>query len=348
MAKDYYSILGLKKDASEDDIKKAYKKAAIKYHPDKYASKSQKEQDEASEKFKEINEAYQILSDPQKKSNYDNYGDPEGGPSMGDFFRSNGFGFDMGDFFNGGFNPFGGGRRKPTVQAGQSLKYNLSLSIEEIFNGCNKTISYVRQVRCSTCNGEGGKGVKTCSHCGGTGQIVHTERHGYSTVQSITTCPHCGGTGKTVSEKCSSCNGTGFKTVTENITIQVPTGIQEGTPMKYGGKGSESKDKNGPSGDLHIIITWGFDKSKYQINNRDVYELIKVPYYDCILGKEIEHRIPSGEKIKIKIPECSDDGKQIRIKGKGLKGIGDYIVVISPEFPKTLTKEQRSILEKLR
>lgn len=351
MSKNYYDILGVNKNASEDEIKKAYKKLAIKTHPDKFANKSEAEQKEAAEKFKEINEAYEVLSDPKRKANYDRFGSVDGPQGfsgmgdMGDIFGN----MNMHDFFHGGFNPFGR-RTQPQAQPGQSLQYDLDLNIEEIFKGVNKEIKYRRNIRCKTCDGAGGKDVKTCSHCGGTGQIVETHRQGFATIQNITTCPYCKGTGKTVGTKCSDCNGSGFKTVEETIKINIPAGTRHGVSYQFPGKGSESKDHKGKNGDLHVMINWNIDSRKYRLgeNGSDIYELVKIPVIDCLLGTQIDHKLPSGETVKITVPQCSEEGKQIPLFGKGIGGRGNYIIVVSIQMPKTLTDKQRELLNKMK
>lgn len=351
MNKNYYDILGVNKNASEEDIKKAYRKAALKFHPDRFANKSKKEQDEAAEKFKEINEANDVLSDPQKRSNYDNFGNAEGMggmPNMNDFFG----GMNMHDFFHGGFNPFGGGRRRqtPTVQPGQTLQYDLYLTLEEIYSGCNKEIKYRRNVRCETCHGAGGKGIKTCPHCGGTGQVVETHHQGFATIQNITTCPHCKGTGQTVDEKCKDCNGTGFKSVIETINVNIKPGMQQGMGLQFPGKGSESKDPAGQNGDLHVIINWNIDHTKYRLgdNGFDIYELVKVSAWDCLTGATIKHKLPNGKEIEIKIPECANEGTQISFHGKGIGGLGKYVAVVSIQMPKTLTGKQKELINQIK
>lgn len=354
MSKDLYNVLGLNKGASEDEIKKAYKKAALKWHPDKFANKSDKEKTEAEEKFKEINEAYQILSDPQKKSNYDRFGTIDGMPNMGgsggfgDFFN----GFDMDAFMHGGFNPFERGRRRhePAAQPGQSLQYDLGINIEELFNGVDKEIQYRRQVRCASCKGAGGKGIKTCPHCGGTGQIIHTQQQGFTTFQQISPCPHCHGTGQIVSETCSKCGGSGFENKIETLKVKLQPGAQQGQGIRFAAMGSESKNPSGQNGDLHVIVHWEIDSNKYKIGNdlATVYELISVPYYDCLLGTELERTLPNGKKVKFKIPECSYEGKQVSLPGMGIGGRGKYIFVIQIKMPTSLTKEEKEIIKKLK
>lgn len=355
MSKDLYSILGINKGASEEEIKKAYKKGALKFHPDKFANKSESEKKEAEEKFKEINEAYQILSDPQKKANYDRFGTVDGMPNMGgsggfgDFFN----GFDMDAFMHGGFNPFESGRRRNephTAQPGQSLQYDLGITIEELFNGVDRDITYRRHVRCTSCKGVGGKGIKTCPHCGGTGQVVQTFRQGFTTLQQMSPCQHCHGTGQIVDEKCNKCNGTGFESKIETIRVKLQPGVQQGQGIKFSAMGSESKNSSGQNGDLHVIVHWEIDENKYRISPdlTSVYELISVPYYDCLLGTELERKLPNGKKVKFKIPECSYEGKQISLPGMGIGGRGKYIFVIQIQMPTSLTKEEKDIIKKLK
>lgn len=352
MSKNYYDILGVNKNASQEEIKKAFKKLALKFHPDKFANKPKKEQDEAAEKFKEINEANEVLSDPQKRQNYDNFGSAEGMggmPNMDDFFS----GMNMHDFFHGGFNPFGGGRRgnrSPMTQPGQSLQYELNLTMEEIYKGCTKEIKYRRNVRCSSCHGAGGKGIKTCPHCGGAGEIIQTQRNGFATIQQISQCPHCHGTGKIVDEKCTKCNGTGFESIVDSVKVDIKPGTRHGLTLQFPGKGSESKDPSGQNGNLNVMVVWNIDQTKYRLgeNGFDVYELVKVPVWDCLTGTKFKHKLPDGKDIEVNVPECSGEGTQIPFFGKGIGGIGNYTIIVSVQMPRTLTNKQKELIEKIK
>lgn len=362
--KDLYEILGLSRDASENDIKKAYKRLALRYHPDRQGGKSDKEKKDAEEKFKEISFAYSILSDSEKKQKYDQYGITDD--------QQMGAGFDASDIFKhfmGGFSNFFGnddddndpfsnffGRRKqrssePTQ--GQSIRLRIGVSIEEIMNGVNKDVEYDIEVRCDSCKGTGGDGIETCQYCHGTGMITETHQHGFSIIQNSHPCQYCGGKGQTIKNKCKSCNGKGLKTKTVKQHIKVAAGFENGYQTLIKGAGYQSKNANYPNGDLLIELIYNVDETKYIIRGKDVYEKISVPYYDCIIGKEIERTLPNGKKVKIKIQEYSKEGTQVVSSGNGLgqgysfQGKGNYIFIVSVKMPGYIKKEERELLQKL-
>lgn len=341
MKKDYYKILEIDRNASDADIKRAFKKLSIKWHPDKWSSKSEKEQKEAEERFKEVNEAYQVLSDPQKKSNYDNFGDAEGGGGFG------GFGFDPFEMFR---NMYGGGhasQRQRGPEPGQTLEYRISINIEEIFKGTEKNVSYRRKIRCKTCNGEGGTGIKTCPYCHGTGMITETKQHGYTIMQSSHPCHHCHGTGKVVEHVCKDCGGNGLKEVTETLKVSIKAGIANGGVINFPNMGCESKDPRGENGDLHIVIFYNYDSNKFKIDGRNVYELVEVPYYDCILGTTFKHKLPSGKEVDVKIQKYTQDMDSIFLNELyGING-GNYTIVVKATMPKSVSSNERELLEKI-
>ena len=345
MNKNYYDILGIDKNASENDIKKAYRKAAVKWHPDKWAKKSDAEKSNAEVKFKEINEAYDCLSNPEKKAHYDQFGSMEGFGQAG--FGQGGFGgFDFSSFFDG-FNPFGSEhrqRRQPS-QAG-SIQLNMGVTLEELFKGVHRKIEYTTVKRCHTCHGEGGKGVKTCPHCHGSGMITETKRTPFGIMQNSHSCQYCNGYGQTFEEVCHTCHGEGIEQVRESLQIDID-GPFIPHQFKYDGKGTQSQNPNVKDGDLYINIALKINDEQYAINGNDVYEHVTLDYIDCLLGctKTMEH--PSGETIELTIPECSDNGKTITIPHKGLGNAGDYIYVIHPKMPDHLTDNERKILKKL-
>ena len=353
-SKDYYQILGVKRNASEDEIKSAYKKAALKWHPDRHANESEEKKKEAEEKFKEIAEAYDVLSDPKKKQMYDTYGtvdgDMSGGFSGG--FHSGGFGgfpfgMDPEDIFNH-FAGRGGGRSYEVMhEPGATIEIKVSLSIEEIYNGGKKKVEYDIQTRCPKCDGTGGTGLETCPECHGMGVKVETKRTNIGMFTSQTTCPHCHGAGTIIKNKCSECGGTGMKRVSKSVEINIPKGVGNGYQMSVSGAGYESKDPQGKNGDLIITFVYAFDTSRYRVNGSTLYELISVPYYDAILGTEKEVILPNNEKIKIKIPKCSKDGQQIVVSGKGL-GYGNYIAIVNVSLPTAITSKEEDALEKIR
>ena len=342
MEKDYYKILDIPRGVSESEIKKAFKKLSIKWHPDKWANASEVEKNTAEEKFKEINEAYQILSDPQKKSNYDNFGNPDGPQGFGGGF----------DPF-GGFNPFDifrnhgfGGNHQRGPEPGATINYKLGLNIEEIFKGCTKNVRYNRVKRCSTCGGEGGTGVKTCPHCHGTGMLTKVQRTQFGMIQNSGPCPHCNATGKTVEHVCKDCNGKGLIEVPETVEVKVNPGMRQGQTITISGKGYDSKDKRGTTGDLVITIVYDIDKNKYAIQGNDVYELISVPYYKAILGGKLIRKLPTGQEVTIDIPKCSNHEQQITLFGKGLNG-GKYIYILKIQMPNKISDEVEKLLQQI-
>lgn len=343
----YYDILGVNRNASDDEIKKAFKKAAVKYHPDRWSNKPENERKEAEDKFKNINEAYQVLSDPNKKSHYDRFGTIEGFNQGGGF---SGFGgFDMDDIFD----IFSGGRRrrqqqsKPTVEPGQTIQHQINVSIEEIFKGIHRDVEYKINVRCSDCNGEGGTDIKTCPHCHGTGTIIETQQNGFMTMQSQHMCGHCHGTGKIIGNPCKKCYGSGFETKTVTTRIDLNPGFENGSGIRIQGKGCESKNPKGQNGDLILVINYGFDQNKYKIISNTVYEQISIPYYDAILGITKAVKLPSGKTVTIDIPSYSMNGTLITLNREGING-GNYIFVVHVHMPLYADKSELELLEQIK
>lgn len=354
-----YEVLGLSNKASIEEIKKAYRKLCLKYHPDRQTDKSEKDQKEAEEKFKEVNDAYQILSDPQKKKNYDTYGNPDG-------FSDGAFssGFDPWTFANdffGGHSSFS--NRKKQAPKGSNLRIYVKLSLEEIYNGTKKKVKYHYHKRCETCNGTGGIGTKPCDLCNGTGQHVEIQRSRFGVIQQITTCPNCQGKGFTYDRECMSCHGLGFQKDSRTIEIDIPAGIQDGMQIEMSGYGNESSDMNGMPGNLYVACVHDYDKSRYQIDGNDVYEKVEIPYYDILLGTEHEVKLPNGKIRKIKINSCLENETPIKLmKGDGIDPTshpgtyissmndkpGDYYVVVSYKFPSKLDPEERKLVEKIK
>ena len=353
--KNLYDILGVSNTASEDEIKKAYKKLAIKYHPDRQGGKSDKEKQEAEEKFKEIGAAYAILSDPNKRQRYDAYGTVDEDMMAGT-------GFDIGDLFKhmmggfGGFEGFFGNRggfRQEYPEQAKSIQVNIPLNIEQIFIGYSHEIEYDADYRCSECHGSGGTGVETCPHCHGTGVITRTQQSGFGIIQHQSPCPYCGGTGKTIKNKCSKCNGTGIIRGKKKCKIEFRPGVENGDYKVYKGYGNEGKDSRTQNGNLIAVPVYNIDETKYKVTDRAVYELIEVSYYDCILGAEIKHKLPNGKEVIVKIPEYSKDGTQVVLKGEGIKlqnsyGYGNYIFIIKPKIPTYIKAEEKELLKKIK
>lgn len=344
--KNYYDILGVSSDVPEKDIKRAFKKLSLQYHPDKQANKSDIEKAEAEEKFKEINEAYQVLSDPTKRRNYDMTGDPDFGGSM----------------HSGGFDPFnpfdifsrmqsgnhGGFRREEPVIPGRDIRMTIPLTIEEIYSGCTKTLRFDRNVRCASCHGEGGTGKKTCKHCNGTGMEVHIERTPYGIVQQQTTCKHCHGTGMVVEKTCKTCSGSGFTTMKDTVELDIPAGIPNGNGLRVKDKGSESKSRKGATGDFIAIVVHNYDSERYVVEGNDIIEIVNLPYYDLLLGTDYVHTFPDGHTKTIHIAPCTQYGKTIRLYKEGINNDGDYFLQFHHVMPEELSDVERKALENIK
>ncbi len=359
MAKrDFYEVLGVGKDSDAATIKKAYRKLAIKYHPDKNPDDKQ-----AEEKFKEAAEAYEVLSDPDKKARYDRFGHA-GVSNGGGGFRGEGMTMDdifqqFGDIFgDSGFGSFfGGGRSSSTSrsrgQRGSNLRIKVALTLEEIASGVNKKIKVRKQVVCDVCNGSGAKdsgSVNTCGTCRGSGYVRQIKNTFLGQMQTTTTCPTCGGSGQVITANCSKCKGDGRVYDEETIEIEIPAGVEEGMQLSLRGKGNAGL-RGGPSGDLLISV----EEKNHQYLQRDginlIYELY-LNFADAALGTSVE--VPTIEsKVKIKVPPGTQSGKIFRLKGKGLPSVqsynkGDQLIHVNVWTPKKLNNDERAILEKLR
>ncbi|MFE1570584.1 molecular chaperone DnaJ [Comamonas odontotermitis] len=347
--RDYYEVLGVTKTSTEVEIKTAYRKLAMKYHPDRNQGEKAKE---AEEKFKECKEAYEMLSDSQKRAAYDQYGhagvDPSmrggmGGEGFGGFAEA--FGDIFGDMFGSGGGRRGGG---PQVYRGNDLSYAMDITLEEAANGKNAQIKIPSWDECDTCHGSGAKPgtqVKTCSTCHGSGTVQM--RQGFFAVQQA--CPHCRGTGKVIPEPCVACHGQGRIKSQKTLEVNIPAGIDDGMRIRSAGNG-EPGQNGGPPGDLYIEIR----VRKHEVFERDGDDLhceVPVSMVTAALGGEIE--VPTlGGKAAIDIPEGTQTGKQFRLRGKGIKGVrasypGDLYVHIVVETPVKLTEHQRKLLKEL-
>jgi molecular chaperone DnaJ len=367
MAKrDYYEILGVSKTATAEEIKKAYRKVALQFHPDRNQG------DKASEeKFKEAAEAYEILSDAQKKAKYDQYGhagmDPSnfGGHSyqnvnVEDIFRN------FGDIFGGqggggGFDPFesffgggNGGRRQQTRgKRGTNLRIKVKLTLPEVANGVRKTLKVRKQNQCKTCHGSGAKdasSVGKCSVCGGSGVMKRVQNTILGQMQTTTTCYQCNGSGQQITKKCPTCNGLGVEYGEDTIQVDIPAGVQEGMQLSMSGKGNAG-EQGGPAGDLIIQIEVA-ENPELEVDGQNVIYNLHISFVDATLGSQVE--VPTIEgKAKFKVPAGTQAGKIFRLTGKGLPSVngygkGDQLILIHVYTPSDLTSDEKRILEQLR
>lgn len=355
--RDYYEVLGVSKTATPEEIKKAYRKKAIEYHPDKNPGNK-----EAEEKFKEAAEAYEVLSNPEKRSRYDQFGHAGvggaasggfsgGGMSMEDIFSQFGdiFGGHFGGFGFGGFG--GGGRTHKHVNRGTDLRVKVKLTLKEISTGVEKKIKVKKYVSCKACNGTGaenGTAYTTCSTCNGSGVVTRVQQTFLGAMQSTSTCPTCGGEGKTITKKCAACNGEGILKEDEIITINIPAGVMEGMQLSMSGKGNAARH-GGVNGDLLILI----EEEPHDELLRDENDLIYNALLDfptAALGGTLEIPTIDG-KVKVKIDPGTQPGKVLRLRGKGLSsvnryGVGDLLVNLSVYIPEKLNSEEKKSIEK--
>lgn len=343
MSKDYYNILGIDKNSSKEDIKKAYRKMAMKYHPDKNQGDK-----EAESKFKEAAEAYEVLSDDNKKSNYDRYGSAD--PS-GNSFNS-GFGYDMNDIFSQFGDIFGDafgkryGNQKRTSR-GSDLRIKVSLTIEDILKGVNKKIKYKRQTKCEPCNGNGGTDVRDCLSCRGTGRRQVIQNTPFGQIRQETHCPDCSGTGKQIKNKCNTCHGDGTTLKEEVVDIDIPAGVSNGIQLSMKGYGNHIRD--GVPGDLIIIID-EIREFYFKRENNNIIVEKEISVIDAIIGSKIDVKTPHGN-IPISIQPGTQHEHKIRIVGKGIPdinlGLGNLYVIIKIVIPKEINLEEKLTLEKL-
>lgn len=364
MAKrDYYEVLGVEKSASADEIKKAYRKKAIQYHPDKNPGDK-----EAEEKFKEAAEAYDVLSNPEKRARYDQFGHAgvsgaagnggpfggfSGGMSMDDIFSMFGDIFGGHGGFGGGFGGFGGdGGAQQRHYRGSDLRVKVKLNLKEISTGVEKKFKLKKYVPCSHCHGtgaEGNGGTKTCPTCNGSGTVIRKQQTILGTMQTRSTCPTCGGEGKIIKNKCKECGGEGIVYGEEVVTVKIPAGVAEGMQLSMSGKGNAGKH-NGIPGDLLILIEEEADKELIRDENDLIYNLL-LSFPTAALGGTVEIPTIDG-KVKVKIESGTQPGKVLRLRGKGLPsingyGTGDLLVNISVYVPETLSKDEKKQLEEM-
>ena len=354
--RDFYEVLGIQKGASEDEIKKAYRKMAKQYHPDLNPGDK-----EAEAHFKEVNEAYEVLSDPEKKARYDQFGhagvDPNfgGGAGAGGFSEDVDFG-DLGDIFSSFFGGggFGGGGRRQDPNAprrGSDAAASVILSFEEAARGCKKKVNVQRISTCPDCNGSGAKkgtSPKTCPDCGGRGQVVQNQRTPFGVMQTQSTCSRCRGRGRIVDTPCPTCGGQGRIRRTEQVGINIPAGINEGQVLSIPGKGNAGQN-GGPAGDLQIEVSVR-PHALFERDGFNIWYEMPITYAQAALGAEVEVPTLDG-KIPFTIKEGTQPGDVLRVKGKGIpylngRGIGDLLLKIVVEVPKGLNAEQKKLLEK--
>lgn len=356
--RDYYEVLGVSKTASEDEIKKAYRKIAIKYHPDRNPDNK-----EAEEKFKEAAEAYDVLHDPQKRQQYDQFGfdGPMGGGGFGGF---GGGSFSMDDIFSmfgdvfggrGGFGGFGGGQHRPTQHRGSDLRLKVRLSLQEISTGVTKKFKVKRDVQCSHCNGTGaeaGSGSETCPTCHGSGVVTRTTQSMFGLMQTQSVCPTCGGEGTVIKNKCKECGGNGVVKGEEVVEIKIPAGVAEGMVVNVPGKGNAGK-RNGIAGNIQVYIEEEPNDTFIRDENNLIYNLL-LDFPTAALGGNVEIPTIEGNKVRIKIEPGTQPGKTLRLRGKGLpavqgygRGTGDLVVNISVYVPKELSKDEKKALEQM-
>lgn len=353
--RDYYEVLGVSKGASDDEIKKAYRKLAKKYHPDVNPG------DQATEaKFKEVNEAYSILSDKEKRARYDQFGHAGVDPNYGAGGPGGGFGFDMGDidlgdifgsFFGGGFGGFGGSSsaRRNGPQKGESLRANLTITFEEAAFGCEKEISLNRSEECGACHGSGcepGTTAETCPDCRGTGVVRVQQRTGGFAFSSTAACARCRGTGKIIHSPCKVCSGSGSVKKSKRVTVSIPAGIDDGQAVSLRGQGNAGKN-GGPAGDL-IVGVRVKPSNQFRRDGTTVLYEQPVTFYQAVMGAELEIPTIDG-KVKYNLPAGTQPGTTFRLRGKGIpelrgRGRGDQYVTVRVQVPSSLTGEQKEAL----
>ena len=364
--RDYYEVLGVGKDASADDIKQAYRKAALKWHPDRWVSGTDAEKKTAEEKFKEASEAYSVLSDPDKKAKYDQFGFAgvdgagaqdwsQGFGSLNDILNNlfgGAFGSAFGNAFGGGFG-FGGAQSGPRTMRGRDIRTRVRLTLEEIAKGCTKEVTIERNRPCPECGGRGTRNasdVKTGPTCKGSGQVQNVVNSLFGRTMTYTTCPQCGGEGKVVSNPCPHCKGTGLERKRETVSVQVPAGVEDGMQLTVRGEGHAAA-RGGISGDLLVIIE---EQPHPQLKRQgsDLFYTRVLSVTDAILGTEIQIPTLDGP-YKMKIDSGTQSGTVLRLRGRGMPAVnsygkGDLYVKILVWIPRKLSRSEKETLEKMK
>ncbi len=355
MAKDYYSILGVTKGASEQEIKQAYRKLSKELHPDKHKGDKQKE-----EQFKAVNEAYEVLSDPKKKQTFDQFGTADGpfagGGGGGGFGGFEGFDFGgggMGDIFESFFGGAGGRRPRKNDTRGRDVEIELTVPFMDAVNGAEREISFRTLVKCATCDGNGnqeGSKVVTCPTCNGSGQVMRTARSLFGTIQQAMLCDNCGGSGKIPEKPCKDCNGEGRKEDKKTVKINIPAGIMSGQSLRVTGEGEAGK-QGGVAGDLFIRMRVDED-ARFTRNDDDIRTMLKIPLLDAVLGSTKDVETVHGP-VSLTIPAGTQPEQVFRIKGKGMpllntSRFGDHYVEVEVEIPKKLSRHEKELYEQLR
>lgn len=350
MSKDYYNVLGINKEASGDEIKKAYRKKAMEFHPDKNNGNL-----ESEAKFKEAAEAYDVLSNPEKKTNYDRFGTTDANPFSGgggNPFGGFGHGFSMDDIFSQFGDIFGqnkgGGRWNQKKRKGGDLRLKVSLTIQEIIKGVTKRVKYKRQETCKPCSGKGGTNVRDCMPCNGSGKRIVVQNTPFGQIRQEHGCPDCGASGKIVANPCGSCNGQGTVSKEEILNIDIPVGVSSGMMLSMQGYGNHIKD--GIPGDLQILVE-ELREFYFKREGNNLLVEKEVSVIDAIIGAQIKVKTPHGD-ISITIQPGTEHGHQLRVVGKGVPdvnlGLGDLVVKVNIKIPKNVSKEEKEILEKLK
>lgn len=351
MDKNLYDILGVSKSATDAEIKSAYRNLAKKYHPDLYSTKPEAEKKAAEEKFKEINKAYEVLSDATKKDNYDRFGttDTNMGGGAGGWQQWSGGGFD--DIINDIFSGFtGGARSNRGAVDGEDITVKLTLTFEEAAFGCEKKVQINRTEKCPDCGGVGAKdqsAVKTCSYCHGTGNVTTVQQTIFGASRVSRACPECGGTGKIILDKCKTCKGTGSVKKQREVNVNVPAGVDSGQVMNYRGEGNVGK-RGGARGNLVVVLDVKPHKY-FERRGSDLYLELPIDFFEAAVGAKIV--IPTlKDKVKLTIPEGTQTGETFRLKGYGIKNLkreshGDMYVTVIVDTPKNLNKKQIELLK---